>query len=381
MKFSIYTSLFICLPSLFSCTGDFSSVQTNTDIPPCKLQLNFIQGDNTTSTGSNHRSAITGTGTGGNDKISAIGVYVTGSTHQPYEGTEVQNGRYTYVTTNASTEINQTWTCYAGTATSGTATPIFVSTEEATLYAFYPADATVTPGTGNGNHTIPVTNIPAQQTYNGENNWECSATDYLVGSSTETEIIPLTAAIQPEKLSETISKTLYMHHALARVEFQIQNSNGQNEKDYNYVKQITLTVNTGNPPFLATGGANGKMQINNGTFSNLTAVQNLTFTPAGATAQQIPDKGSTLTVVGYGLVAPISAPGNSISLSLLLGKKDNDNDNRTVSVTHESFKIPWLAGHNYVYKLVLNNHILVPSGIEIGELTETVQNDHVLDVN
>lgn len=394
MKRKIYTPFPICLLILCACTDTASLLQaTDTDnIPPCPLELSFVQGADVSLVSSIPRSAVAGTGTGGNGKIAAIGVYITGTTdHAPYKGTET--GRYTYATTTTDGSATiATWVCYAGTHTSGTATPIYVSTLSATLNAFHPADATVTPDTGDGNHTIPVAaeGIPASQTFDPTNGWNCSATDYLFGSAAQDAITSVTAVIDMDKLAEKITKTIYMHHALARVEFQIQNSDGQNEDGYNYVKRIELKVASASPatPFLAstatpfrtsTGSSSSAMSISDGTLSGLENVGTLSFTvTSGATPIQI---GSAATTVGYGLVAPISAPGAAVTLSLTLGKQGDTGNDRTLSVTHDAFKTKWEAGYNYTYKLKLNNHILFPVGVEIGERSETVETDHTLDVD
>ena len=394
MKRTIYTLSLICLPVLNGCTDEASSAQLPIDTPTCPLQLNFAQtgtaslaSNASPATSSTSRSAVIGTGTGSNGKIAAIGVYVTGTDHQPYTGTGT--GRYTYVTTSTDgSAAGAVWTCYAGTNTSGTASPIYVSTLQATVNAFHPANATVT-GDATSGHTIPVSagTIPAAQTFNPANNWECSATDYLVGSASATvnDFTSITAAIDMNNLSAAISKTVYMHHALARVEFQIQNSDGQYEAGYNYVKNIILESASGSTPFLTaeSGNGNGKMQIDNGALTGLTAVQTLTFTPfTGSTPVQIPDKGSGLTTIGYGLAAPLSTtPTSDITLKITLGKQGNTTDDRTVSATHASFKVQWKAGYNYAYKLKLDNHILTPVSVEIGDLTETIENDHILDVD
>jgi hypothetical protein len=383
MKRMIYTSFPICLFILCACTDTASLQVTETDnIPPCPLELSFVQGANVSLVSSTprSRSAVTGTGTGGNEKIAAIGVYITGTEdHAPYKGTGT--GRYTYATTATDgSATTATWVCYAGTNTSGTATPIYVSTLQATLNAFHPADATVTPSTGDGNHTIPVAadGIPASQTFDPANTWNCSATDYLFGSATQDAITSVTAAIDMDKLAEKITKTIYMHHALARVEFQIQNDDGKNEDDYNYIKKIELKAASPATPFLtSTGSSSSAMSISNGNLSGLENVGTLSFTVAsGATPAQI---GSTATTVGYGLVAPISAPDAAVTLSLTLGKQGDTGNDRTLSVTHDAFKTKWEAGYNYTYKLKLNNHILFPVGVEIGERSETVETDHTLD--
>lgn len=385
MKRMIYTSFPICLFIFCACTDTASLQATDTDnIPPCPLELSFVQGADISLVSSTSRSAVTGTGTGGNEKIAAIGVYITGTTdHAPYKGTETQSGRYTYATTATDgSATTATWVCYAGTNTSGTATPIYVSTLQATLNAFHPADATVTPDTGDGNHTIPVAaeGIPASQTFDPANTWNCSATDYLFGSAAQDAIISVTAAIDMDKLAEKITKTIYMHHALARVEFQIQNDDGKNEDDYNYIKKIELKAVSLATPFLtSTGSSSAAMNISDGNLSGLENVGTLSFAVAsGATPIQI---GSAATTVGYGLVAPISAPGAAVTLSLTLGKQGDTGNDRTLSVTHDAFKTKWEAGYNYTYKLKLNNHILFPVGVEIGERSETVETDHTLDVD
>lgn len=365
MNRTVSSSLALCLLIMSSCNGEEERTVSLPIETPVPLQLHFERGEMNLSIKEIHaRNLVDETGTGGTNKTDRIGVYATGTDHKPYKGSQ---GQYIYIAQNAT---GSSWKCYTGTSETGnTEATLYLSNLTATLQAFHPAGETVTPDTGNGNHTIPVT-IPATQTYNGTNTWECSATDYLYASGDENTLTAITVNNQTPHTGSSISQTIYLFHALTKLIFQIKNGNGQEESAYNYVKSITLTAATGTPFLTSTG----TMQIKDGTLAGLTPTHTLTFTTTSPVSIT-----SSYTTVGYGLAAPVSSTGN-ISLSIKLGAENNTNYDRTLSATLPA--TPWQSGCSCTYQLLLKGHILIPSGITIGTHTdETVDNEPVIDVD
>lgn len=367
MKNTVFTSLAACL-LIFSACSPEDETTPNEENTPVSLQLGFARGGTAMPTAEeiHTRSLVNGMGTGGGEKTDRIGVYITGTDHQPYKGSNT--GRYTFITTEAN---GTSWNCYEGTPTPGTPTAIFLSNLPATVQAFYPADASLTPNTGSGKHIISVT-IPASQTFNGENTWECNATDYMYASGEGNKLTAITVSNQTPNTAGVISQTIYMYHALTKILFQIKNTEGKQEDAYNYVKSITLTAATSGTPFLTN---TGNMQINNGTLSGLTSTKTLEFT----TTKPVTIGTVDYTTVGYGLVAPVTSTG-SVNLTVKLGTQSDTHYDRTLTATLPA--TAWQAGCSYTYRLTLKGHVLIPTNITIGTHTDkTAGNDPVIDVD
>lgn len=366
MKNTVFTSLAACL-LIFSACSPEDETTPNEEKPPFSLQLGFARGGTAMPEAEEirARSLVNGMGTGGNGKADCIGVYITGTDHQPYKGSE---GRYTFVTKDTN---GASWECYEGTSPStGSTSTIYLSNLTATVQAFYPADATLTPSTNNDNHTVSV-GIPGTQTFNGGNAWECSATDYMYASGKENELAAITVSNQTPNSGGVISQTIYMYHALTKILFQIKNTEGKQEDAYNYVKSITLTATTGTPFLTATG----TMQINNGTLSGLTSTNELKFTSTSPVTIGTVD----YTTVGYGLVAPVTSTG-SVNLTVTLGTQSDTSYDRTLTAILPA--TAWQAGCSYTYQLTLKGHVLIPTNITIGTHTdETAGNEPVIDVD
>lgn len=304
------------------------------------------------------RSVVIGTSTDGNDKsrINQVKLFVTKNTdgHTPYPGVD-SDGLSTFTLTAGTTDATDEW---IGSPA------VNLSNEKARIFAFSPYDATFTASTSDQNHTINVT-IPAEQTFDGTNLWNCSVTDYLYGSASRTpgEATAIiannaengggTPAYKPE---------ISMQHALSLLVFTMQSQAGRPvDATYDYVQKITLSVTGGTTPFLVTTTNNGgTMQINDGTLKPGSNSASLTFTPSGsgdASTAVCCGASSKQATVGYGLVAPLAGAPKNLTVTVLLGKKDgSDTNQRELSATLTAKQ--WQKGNRYYINLTLSDRAI-----------------------
>lgn len=335
MKTAVFKPLFLCLLVLSACSRENELFQAHeTDTP---LQLAFQWGDDLSMQGTSSRALVNGFGTGGG-QINTIGVYVTTADHQTYPSVGKQNFIFT--------PDNGKWVSTDNTT-------IYLNSEKALVQVFSPANATVTPDNANGKHTIPVS-IPATQTFNGTNDWEIDATDYLFGSATTalSSVSPITV------YNKEASKQVYLHHALAMVAFSIQYGTTRiPDLENEYVKEIRLE-STGNS-FLI--GTSSNMQIGDGTLSGLTTTNKLTFNATSGTERNIGYANSP-TVTAYGLVAPLNdTPTSDITLVVKIGARGNATKDKEYKLAQSDFKVKWQRGYCYTYNLILNDGLGVES--------------------
>lgn len=288
------------------------------------------------------RSVINGIGSAtANGTINSIKLFLTKTDHSAYTGNESS----VFSTANG---------------TSWTGSPeIKLSGDKVYVYAFYPTSAAVTRATGADTHTIPVS-VPATATFDGDSTWNCSTTDYLYGVKSSTSEDTPTASNRDGEFSPTV----YMRHALAQVVFKLQASNPNGT--YDYVKEIRLSVPAGNTTKFRAGS--GTMQIKDGALS-LTDTETLTF--RASVNPQICTIANTAVTVGYGLAAPLAAAPENVSLTIVLGKKGDTSNDRTLTATNTGFNIQWQKGHIYTYNLKLKDRNLTLD----GAITDWVQGD------
>lgn len=312
------------------------------------------------------RSVVIGTSTDAtNGRINKVKLFVTKNTdganntgsadgHTPYPGVG-SDGLSTFTLTAGAANATDEW---IGSPA------VNLSNEQARIFAFSPYDATFTASTSDQNHTINVT-IPADQTFDGTNLWNCSVTDYLYGSASRTpgEATAITAnnaengggapAYKPE---------ISMQHALSLLVFTMQSQAGRPvDATYDYVQKITLSVTGGTTPFLVTTTNNGgTMQINDGTLKPGSNSASLTFTPSGsgdASTAVCCGASSKQATVGYGLVAPLAGAPDNLTVTVLLGKKDgSDTNQRELSATLTAKQ--WQKGNRYYINLTLSDRAI-----------------------
>lgn len=272
-----------------------------------------------------------------------------------------------YVTLNSNTSVYPGITggtsvfTFDGTAWQGTPT-VKLYNETARIFAFYPvyqpggsAEIAVTPAaSGSDTHTVPAS-VPATQTFNAKNAWECSVADYMYGSKQGTlgDATPVVAS----NSNGNYSPAIYMQHALAQVVFQLQTKSGRPvDATYDYVKQITLKAQT-TSPFLA--GTSARMQLKDGALSNLSAVSELVFKPSSEAEAVLCGASNNPVMVAYGLVAPIRTAPGDVSLVILLGKRgDTQHERRLTVAGNTKLNIAWEKGKKYVYNLILTDRAI-----------------------
>lgn len=297
------------------------------------------------------RSVVNGTAASpGDGNINTVTLLVTKEDgHTPYPGIE------------NSGKTNFTATGSGGTLTWSGNVKLHNETARIFAYANSPVDQVpFTAATANDAHYVNVT-IPNAITFNAANSWECNTTDYLYGSSSNTKAEPITA----NNAEGQYKPSIYLHHALALVVFQMQTYSGRQVTDYDYVKNITLDITGTTTTFRKAESNAGKMYIKDGSLSDLTTSKQLTFTPQAETSA-VQCGSSSTTTVAYGLVAPLTAEPQKkeVSITVQLDKQSETTVNyRTLKQALPSKQ--WLAGYKYVYKLILSDR-----AVSIANVTE-----------
>lgn len=301
------------------------------------------------------RSIVNGLGTGGG-KINQIKLYVTksdGYTPYPGIGSGSDLGLSTYTGTGGG---SLTWT----------GSPVVkLHNETARIFAYAPESAVLTKNGNSIAHTIPVT-VESDITFDGSSEWNCTGDDYLYGSSSPE--VGVSGEITASNKNGEFSPTIHLQHALAQVAFKLQTANGRPvDGNYDYVKSIKLEATDA---FLT--GSNGKMRIDNGEISDLTAASTLTFT--ASVNPKICGNYNLGNIVAYGLVAPISQQPTSVTLTIKLGSNNNETNQRVLSVTSNNFNVKWEKGQRYIYNLTLTDRAIKVSNVEIKGWSTEVSN-------
>ena len=359
---NVFILLLLGTASLFciACSGE-NSVLTDGDA--VLLQPGVHAGATLAST----RSMINDVGTGAG-RISTIGIYLAAADGSLYPGSNAGGATFTKAASGTK------WTSNPST---------YVSLAQATVYAWAPAATALKSdggsgsgsGSGSGGSSSTVlpalsVSVPAGQTFDGGNTYDCSTADYLYGSGSAT--VGSTTAVTANSLSA--SPTLYLQHALSQVVFRIQNANDRTpDPTYDYVRQIKLTAAGGATPFYCTtasgSGSAGTMSLTDGALSGLAAVGEISFTPS-AHPQQVGTSGPV--TVAYGLVAPKveAASGTQVTLTLTLGEQSSDVTERDLTLSTDAFNPAWQKGYRYVYTLTLGERGISLQPVDIKGWTE-----------
>lgn len=238
-----------------------------------------------------------------------------------------------------------------------------LSNQVARIFAFSPEDATFEASTSNDEHKIKVT-VPAAQTFNGNNTWQCSTTDYLYGSSSNVagKAADITAS-NKDADGPSYSPEISMQHALSLLVFTMQSTPARKvDATYDYVQKVTLSC-TGETPFLVTNSDNvGTMLVKDGALTLGGTTASLVFTPtknetSGSNTllnAALCGEANNPNTVAYGLVSPLSSAPANLTVTVLLGKQDGSADNQrelSVDLTPKQ----WLKGNRYAINLTLSD--------------------------
>lgn len=334
--------LFVGALLVGGCTDRDADVPVDTGVP-LRLEVNTA----TVSTVTRSIVSETGTGTG---QVGKIAVYLTQTDgHTAYANLVISSAVYTLA--------NNAWSA---------SRPVNLRTEEARLYAWYPApdtEVTDVPADNGTTRTVPVS-LPATQNFSFPDGQFtvvtyptlCSQTDYLYASAVNTTGDH--TAIQVSASSPEAG--IYLQHALSWLVFTIEYKTGTvPDRDYDFVKSITLEG-----PFTA---GSGTMQLSDGTMQFPSAAA-LTF--SAAANPQLPGEISKPLTVAYGLVAPKPATTAAVTLKMVLGGKSTTTYDRTLTVSTDLFNPAWLQGNRYVYHLSLGKNNITVKAVEIEGWTE-----------
>lgn len=305
------------------------------------------------------RSIVNGTDASGTaDKISTVRLYVAKS-----------DGFTAYDGVTGTYGDGQSVYSYPTSGSQWTGSPVVkLHNATARIFAVSPSDVTLTASSADMTHSIPVS-VPADQTFNGGNGWECSTTDYLFGSAKE--VVGDTTTVYASNAADGYSPSIYLQHALAQVVFKMKSAANRTPTAYDCVKEIRLHASDNTTAYFLAG--NGKLLIKEGNVKELSDVVALKFTPLSGTVPVQCGTNSQPSTVGYGLVAPLaSAPSGDISITVVLGNANGTETekDRELAVSIEDFKVKWLRGMKYVYNLVLSDR-----AVSVGKLDVTPWED------
>ena len=279
------------------------------------------QSDTPNSVSSNVMKVKTaGISTRANEKTSwvagdEIGIFVTGT-------------GYTPAVTDYKTSDGSTW--------SAVSAPIYLSGQNASVYAAYPFATAQTISTLTSGGTFAVS-APVSDDFQAD-----GATDYMWGTGTSVN-----------NAASGNTTTITMNHVMAKLTFVIV-------KDANYPagtsigKISNITIGTGANKDIVTSGTT---QVGNGLFSATTSdnVSSLSYVPSDGTASI--NEAGVSAVTAYMLVCPnTSFTSGEVSFSLTI-----DGKTMIVSGLPTASPISWVGGNNYTYTITVS-----PAGLAIA---------------
>lgn len=290
----------------------------------------------------------------------AIGVFVGG---KGYLNPKV--AAYTFTDTDTDGAAD-TWV-----SPTASADKIYLNNNIATVYAFYPSDATVS-GTlvGDGTDKIEGSLSSLEESFDGS-----GQTDYMYGTSREGDGTGTPAYTYPLALASNAPADgtgvydkkvdLYMHHALTKLSFVVN-------KAETYTGTGLVTSIKVNPPSGGTTVLSGSFTLNlsDGTLDTSANAggETLTFTSdPGVTANEYSSSAST-NIIASGLVFPCLADGITLTLTI-------DGKEMTATLPYlPGDQHDWLAGDNYTYTLLVK-------GTELEVTTVSIVDWNAVDVN
>lgn len=306
---------------------------SNEDEPAGSL-ANGELGVSATVTGSvSTRALVTGFNAG-----DQIAVFITGTGYTP------QVAAYTYV--DGTTQ----WTSPADAADK-----IFLSNETATVYGYYPSDATLNPGPSSGSpENNDLNNIETTFTY-PENSFNAAGqTDYLYATAA------ISGAAYPiaTATNSLPSVDLYLHHAASKLSFVINKA--ESYSGTGTLSSIKLSKTGG---FYAGAGA---MMVKDGLFS-MGPIDEISFTGT-ATINEYDAVASTI-VTAFGLAVPIVAVDATAGITLEIIV---DGKAMAVALPADAPANVWEPGKNYTYTVTVKGTELIVNTVSVVDWIDVI---------
>ncbi|WP_455668889.1 fimbrillin family protein [Phocaeicola sp.] len=360
MKKQIETTglLAMCMLVMSACSNTEEVAGENSDkLVELQIAPSIIQARDVTATG-----AVTGTSFSNG---ASIAVYANSTT------TNAASNNFAIYTVDNSSQ----W------SNSDTGNKIYLSSEDATIYANYPSGVTAT-------HSSAVTaeSTIAVGTFAGSSTSDASASTITAGSNSTTainacsgEIDYMYATPASNINNKSTSVTIAMNHAMSMVSFRVYKADTYNNNGH--LTQITLdNVSTGTT--LAKPGASGgtaTMKLGNGeiTLSSLEAATYTRVIKEGNaeyyTLKAAPAESGTENSPAFSiLVYPINAKIESNSIKATFKIDDQDYTvNLPVFTADVTSGYSWTAGKNHVYKVTLGGKELTITSVTITDWDST----------
>ncbi|WP_455664977.1 fimbrillin family protein [Phocaeicola sp.] len=355
MKKQIETTglLAMCMLVMSACSNTEEVAGENSDkLVELQIAPSIIQARDVTATG-----AITGTSFSNG---ASIAVYANNTTTN---NTSNNFAIYTY-------DSSSQW------SNNDSGNKIYLSSENATIYANYPSTVTAT----HNSSAITAESTIAVGTFAGASSGDASASTITTTSNSTTainacsgEIDYMYATPASNINNKSTSVTIAMNHAMSMVSFRVYKASTYNNNGY--LTQITLdNVSTGTT--LAKPGASGgtaTMKLGNGeiTLSSLEAATYTRVIKEGNaeyyTLKAAPAESGTETSPAFSiLVYPIKAKIESTSIKATFKIDDQD---YTVNLPEmeASNNYSWTAGKNHIYKVTLGGKELTITSVSITD--------------
>lgn len=294
---------------------------------------------------------------------------------------------------------------------SSTTDKIYLSAEEATIYAHYPAyqpgssgefqssgtalKASESSGEYTDNSTINISVFPGKS---GEANatidfqsidnsdGQTSTKDKILAASGEVDYMyadqstGVKASYKKDDTNKTGKVTLTMKHALAMVSFRVYADHTY--KNTGAFSKLVLANKTSGTTILKNGGTNPTMKIKDGTITVGQSPEAVTYT-RDIENYMLPKAASS--DASAATVAKNSARKASI-LVLPESTADKSTVEATLTIDDQDYKVAlpgsgsaWEAGKNYLYTVKLSGSELVISSVTVTEWT-TVASSTDLDI-
>lgn len=302
-----------------SCSKDANSVSSYTENHELDI---FAYPDHSLSTRSIIESEMFTEG-------SSLGVFVTGT------GYKRKVARYTY-----DSSIWKYPESYNDR--------IYLTDEIATVYGFYPADATLLPLSADAVNEIEI-NISSVASFDGSDQ-----NDYMYASGgydSNTKTYPLATASYTQGPR---TANLFFHHALTKLAFIVNKRS--NYTGIGVISEIALEGK--NNKYFPTGS--GTMNVANGEMNFTEQTSTLTFTGTA----NINDASSPTSVTAKALVIPATST-TDVTISLVI---DGTKMKATLPFDYPADK--WIAGRQYTYSILVSGTELRVGNVEILDWDE-----------